>query len=345
MIVEHLYANAFGSHVGKYSKRLKVTQGGNTLSEAPLLHLKSVIINSRGVSISADAIEACCQQGIPILFITDAGEPYASLHASGLTGTVLTRREQLLAYYDVRGTAIAGAVVASKIENQLATLKYLAKNRKESAPQLYDYLNEIALSLQDSFALVDQTIRKHESQPITTPLRDTLMGIEGYAARQYWEALATIIPSEYRWEGRKGRGATDPVNSLLNYGYGILYSRVEQAIILAGLDPYAGFLHTDRAGKPSLVLDLIEEFRQIVIDRLVIGLVARHYTIEQTPDGRLSDGIRKDYAEKVLAHLDATTRYQGARHQLGYTIQNQARMLASYLRGKTDRYIPFHATW
>jgi CRISPR-associated protein Cas1 len=77
------------------------------------------------------------------------------------------------------------------------------------------------------------------------------------------------MPEQYDWPGREGRGAQDPLNSLLNYGYGILYGQVEQAIILAGLDPYAGFLHADRPGKPSLTLDLIEEFRQVAIDRVV----------------------------------------------------------------------------
>src|SRR5204862_398077 len=75
--------------------------------------------------------------------------------------------------------------------------------------------------------------------------------------------------------GREGRGATDPLNAALNYGYGILYAQVERALLLAGLDPYAGFLHADRPGKPSLVLDLIEEFRQAVVDRTLIGQVNR----------------------------------------------------------------------
>lgn len=341
MIVEHLIVDQFGSHIGKYSKRLKITQGKAVLSEAPLMHLQTVTINGRGISISADAIEACCEQGIPIVFLSGNGKPYASLYASGLVGTVLTRREQLLAYQDTRGTHIALAVAHGKIRNQEATLRYLAKNRRESMPHVYDFLNEAALTLRDSHAALD---RLSPDTPLAD-VRASIMGIEGNAARLYWEAISHVIPEEYDWPGRTGRGATDPVNSLLNYGYGILYSRVEQAVLLAGLDPYAGFLHADRAGKPSLVLDLIEEFRQIAVDRLVIGLAARHFKVEQSENGRLCDDARTAYAEKVIAHLESTTRYMGKRYPIRFIIQNQARHLAAYLRGKTNSYEPFSATW
>ncbi len=341
MQIKHLNVDTFGSHVGKYSQRLKITQGGSVLSQAPLLHLQSVMITSRGVSISADAIEACCERGIPILFLTNQGNPYASIYASGLTGTVLTRREQLLAYYDERGTHVGLAIVAAKIRNQEATLRYLAKNRKETKPGAYARLVGAALLLRDSQATLDGL---SGDMPIED-LRTSIMGIEGNAGRSYWNAVSYVIPDDYDWPGRKGRGATDPINSLLNYGYGILYSRIEQAIILAGLDPYAGFLHADRAGKPSLVLDLIEEFRQIAVDRLVVGLAARHFNVAQHSDGTLCDNVRSAYAQKVLDHLDSTTRYMGKRYPIRYIIQNQARRLAAYLRGKPDDYEPFQATW
>lgn len=341
MIVEHLIADKFGCHVGKYSKRLKVTQGKTVLAEAPLMHLQTVTINSRGVSLSSDAIEACCEQGIPIIFLSGYGNPYASLYASGLVGTVITRREQLLAYYDNRGIHIALAIAGGKLSNQEATLKYLAKNRRESAPETYEVLNDAAAAIRDNRAALDHLDPNQHIDEI----RGQIMGIEGRAGYNYWQAVSTLLPDHYAWPGRGGRGATDPINSLLNYGYGILYGRIEQSIILAGLDPYAGFLHADRAGKPSLVLDLIEEFRQIVIDRLVIGLAARHFKVEQLDNGKLRDDVRTTYAEKVIAHLESTTRYMGKRYPLRFIIQNQTRHLAAYLRGQVQCYEPFSATW
>src|SRR5258707_15829984 len=106
-IVAQLIADTFGSHIGKYSERLKITQKGETLAQAPLMHLESVHILSMGVSISADALEACCERGIPLYFLDSRGTPFASIYASGLTGTVLTRREQLRAFDDWRGVRLA----------------------------------------------------------------------------------------------------------------------------------------------------------------------------------------------------------------------------------------------
>jgi len=339
-IVQDLYADQFGTHIGKYSERLKWTKGTETLSQAPLLHLQSVTIASKGVSISADAIAACCERGIPIHFIDRSGDSYASLYAAGLGATVLTRRAQLEAFNDVRGCTIGLAIVEGKIINQASTLKYVAKSRKDSAPIHYEQLRETAVTIEE------QTVRLDElrNKPLEA-LRGSLIAIEGYAANLYWGALRIVIPETYNWTARVGRGATDPVNSLLNYGYGILYGQIERAIVLAGLDPYAGFIHTDRPGKPSLVLDLIEEFRQVAVDRLVVGLVNRNFEVRQTEHGQLDDETRHTFADKVLEHLDATVRYQGKRYPIRSVIQAQARSLAAFLRDERDQYQPYKAEW
>jgi len=340
-IVEHLIADTFGTHIGKYSERLQVTQGGDTLQQIPLLHLKTVLVTSRGVSISSDALEMCAERGIPVFFLDSLGRCYASMYAAGLTGTVLTRRAQLLAYQDARGTAVALAIAEGKIRNQAATLKYLAKTRKDSDPAAYQELQLCADEVLDSIAQLDRLPR---DEPIEQ-VRERVLAAEGEAARRYWAAVGAILPAAYGWPGRAGRGATDPLNSLLNYGYGILYSRIEQAVVLAGLDPYAGFLHADRPGKPSLVLDLIEEFRQVAIDRLVFGLANRDFKVEQDEKGLLSSETRRSLAEKVLAHLEAGVRYEGKRYPLRFVIQSQARHLATFLRGEREAYIPFKASW
>lgn len=339
-VVEHLIAEEFGSHIGKYSERLKVTQGKTTLGQAPLLHLQSVTVASKGVSISADAIRACCERGIPIHFVSRRGEVYASLYASGLTGTILTRRAQLAAYHDERGRLAALAFVSGKIRNQADTLKYLAKSRTESAPDAADELKLCAGEVAD----YEENLY-HLEGDVCDDIRPFLMSIEAHAAKRYWSAVRAVVPEQYGWESRIGRGATDPVNSLLNYGYGILYAQVERALILAGLDPYGGFIHADRPGKPSLVLDLIEEFRQVTVDRVVFGLVNRHFTVEQDEHGRLSKETRQALAEKVLKRLETAFRYYGKRFPLRAVLQSQARCLASFFRRDSDTYEPFTAGW
>lgn len=337
-IVHHLRADTFGTHIGKYSERLKITQAGETLAQAPLIHLESVTVASMGVSISADAIAACCERGIPIIFMSGEGDVYASLYSSGLVGTVLTRRAQLMAYADERGFHLAQALSVAKLMNQAATLRYWARLRSEPDPQQAAHLSDLADSVTDQA----MDIGRMTPAPVDT-VRDSMMGHEGSAARAYWSGVALMLPDHYAWTGRTGRGATDPINCLLNYGYGILYAEIERAAILAGLDPYAGFLHADRPGKPSLVLDLIEEFRQVAVDRPVIGLGARRYTIELDSKGRLSDTTRRDFADKILAQLETPVRYEGGRTALRHVIQSQTRQVATFLRGDRDHYRPFEA--
>jgi CRISPR-associated protein Cas1 len=337
-VIHHLVADEFGTHIGKHSERLKITRAGETLAQAPLLHLRTVTVASTGVSISADAIAACCERGIPIVFMDREGWVYASLYASGLTGTVLTRRAQLLAYEDGRGWYFARTITAAKIRNQAATLRYWGRNRRETMPDEEAVLRQQAAALEEMAREAEQL----EADSLAAG-REVLMGWEGIAARFYWESAAMLIPATYAWPGRSGRGASDPVNSLLNYGYGILYAAVERALILAGLDPYAGFLHADRAGKPGLVLDCIEEFRQVAVDRAVVGLAARGYSIQMDERGRLSDDTRRHFARVILDGLEGQVRYEGGRVPLRHALQTQTRHLATFLRGEREVYTPFEA--
>ena len=339
-IVRHLVVEEFGAFIGKHSQRLKVTLKDKTLVEAPLLRLESVVVASRGVSLSADAVEACCKRGIPIHFIDSRGQPYAGLYSAGLTGTVLTRRAQLMAYSDGRGLALAKAFTAGKIRNQANLLKYTAKYRKEADPELYQELRWSAGEVLDHL----EELRRLEGE-VVDDVRAQVLSAEGRAAKVYWAAVKRVLPEKYGWPGRERRGAKDPVNAALNYGYGILYGQIERAVVLAGLDPYAGFIHVDRPGKPSLVLDLIEEFRQAVVDRTVFGLVNKGVALKQDDKGLLVQETRRTLADKVLARLEAAERYEKKRHPLRAIIQTQARHVATFLRGDRATYEPFVAAW
>ncbi len=337
-IIEHLVVDTFGAFIGKHGERLIVTKGKETLAQAPLMHLKDVTIGSVGVSISSDALKACCERGIPSYFM-DGNDHFASVHSPGLVGTVKTRRAQFAAYYDGRGAQVALTVAAAKINNQVATLKYMAKSRRETQPDLYAMLHEAAI---EALAFADRLGNLADQN--LDDLRNSLMAFEANAATHYWGALRAVIPPHYEWEKRVTRGATDPVNSLLNYGYAMLRNRVEQAIINAGMDSYAGFIHADRPGKHSLTFDMMEEFRSVAVDRLVVGLVNRKYLVNMI-DGQLEDGVRKDYGEKVTEQFKATVRYDGARFAIEFIIQNQARRLAAFLRGEVEAYQPYKAEW
>lgn len=329
-----------GVFLGKHQGRLRVTKDGKTLQEAPIIHLQQVVILDSGVAISSDVVHVCAEEGIPIHFLDGAERAIASLYAAGLTGTVLTRRAQLLAFVNPRGVMLARAFVGGKIENQRALLRYMGKYRKETNPDLFEELTRVAAELGDHVAELERL-----PDIALEDLREKLLSVEGRAASRYWEAVGLVIPEDLAWPGRQTQGARDPFNAALNYCYAVLASKVQWALVLAGLDPYGGFMHTDRPGRVSLVLDLIEEFRQAVVDRTLIGLVNRGFALDRQDDGLLDLPTRKRLAEKILERLDSTEAYEGKRQTLRIIMQSQARHMATFVRGEREAYPPFVMGW
>lgn len=319
-----------GAFLGKHSERLQVRLNGKVLRESPLLDLRQVIVSAKGASVSTEAIRACCDRGIPLSFLSRSGTPYARLESPALLGTIRTRREQLLAYTDTRGVAFARSSIMAKICNQRNLLRYAAKYRKSTHPDLHLVTRDAAMAIGD----IAETVSTIQA-PTMDSCRTRLMTLEAHAAKLYWEAVRGLLLTVPDWPGRVHRGATDAVNACLNYGYGILYGQVESAITLAGLDPYAGFVHADRAGKPSMVFDLIEEFRQPIVDRVVLAMVNRGEPVRRD-DGRLDDSTRRRLAAHVLARLDSKEPYRHRRHKLRAVISMQAQLAASAFRGESE---------
>lgn len=329
-----------GAFVGKHQGRLRVTREGKVVTEAPLIHLEHVLIVDNGVSISSDAVRVCAEEGIPIHFVGGTGHVHAGLYSAGLTGTVLTRRAQLAAYDTARGLQLALAYVHGKLENQINLLRYVGKYRKETQPDIFREITLVTAELRDALAELE-AVGGEQIEAV----REQVLSIEGRAAQRYWGMVARIIPTALQWPGRETRGARDPFNSALNYGYGVLYAQVERALVLAGLDPYGGFLHADRPGKVSLVLDAMEEFRQAVVDRTIIALVNKGTALDQDEEGRLTEPVRRRIAEKVRERLESAELYEGKRQALRLILQAQARHAATFLRGERAAYAPFVAAW
>jgi CRISPR-associated protein Cas1 len=333
-----LILSGFGLFLRKKSERLLVTKSKNVVYQFPFFRLTEVVLASRGISFSSDLIETLCEQGVRVSFLDSRGQPYAMLTSPMLSATVQARREQLLAFHDERGLDFARTVVSGKIANQERLLRYFGKYMKKADPERFQTLEQAAKTLKVHRANVTAVQGNRIDEA-----RDTLMGLEGAAGRLYWDGVRVIIGQKIEFFGREHRGATDAVNSLLNYGYGILYSQVWGAVLNAGLEPFAGFLHVDRPGKPSLVLDLVEEFRQPIVDRAVIAHlnVGERVKLE---GGMLDQDTRRTIAERVLERLQAVELYQGKRYQVRSIIQMQARRLASFLRGD-GQYKSFSFKW
>lgn len=334
-----LIVDAFGAFVGKHSERVRVSVKNVLIEERPLYGLDHLMVLSRGVVLSSDVVRECARRGIDITFLSETGIPYARLISPALTGTVKTRRQQLLAYLDQRGVVLGKAFAAGKLANQANLVRYMAKNRRRTSPQLYELARDAAFTIQH----YQRKVEELQGENIDA-IRQDLMALEAHGAKAYWEAARQLLVPDVEWGGRETRGASDLVNSALNYGYGVLYSHVERVVLLAGLDPYAGFVHADRAGKPSLVLDLVEEFRQTVVDRTVFGLLNRGVKLE-LKDGLLTDATRRLLAERVNERLDGEEPYEGKKHKLGTILASQARHIATFVRGEGKAYRPFVGRW
>ena len=338
--IQQLIVEEFGSFIAKHQGRLRVTCQGQKRQDAPLLFLDTVLVAGRGVSLSSDVVAACAEEGIPIHFLDSHGEPVGTLYSAALTATVQTRHAQLLARDNERGLHFARAVARGKIDNQANLLKYLSKNRKEKQPELFAEVRLLASEVLDHLAEFDRY-----TGATIADCRPQILSSEGRAAQKYWQGVGKLLLADLGWPGRRTQGASDPFNSALNYGYGILYTQVERALLLAGLDPYAGFLHVDRPAKASLVFDLVEEFRQTVVDRTVIAIVNRNMALELDERGRLVEAARRTLAEAIFKRLEAAEPYEGKRYPLRLILQMQARHLATFLRGERPHYEAFVSSW
>jgi CRISPR-associated protein Cas1 len=347
-----LWAQDAGPHTLQLSSAARLRERLDTLADQasdhaewreraiPLCRLRSLTIVGRGITLSSDLIAALIERGIGLSFLSGRGSPVAQLFAPGLGGTVHTRRSQLAAYVSPLGVQLAAAFVMGKLRNQQHQLQYSGKYLKLADPPRFARLQkQIAMLKNLSRKVADCADRKLRLDDV----RDQLLGFEGTGARLYWDGVAILLEGRIDFPGRFTRGACDPVNSALNYGYGILYSQVSAAIVNAGLDLFAGFLHVDRSGKPALVLDLVEEFRAPIVDRTVLAIVNQNIPLE-TNDSGLTPATRRLLADRVFQRLHTHVPYEGKRWTLASVIQQQARHLAVAVRGERS-YQPFSCRW
>lgn len=337
-----VHVSGWGASIGKKAGRLVLRKKGESpiLWQVPLDQICEVQISASGVSISSDALAELADRGVRVSILTGSGRPVAQLSSPNLTATVAIRRAQLEALSTARGLDLAKSMAAGKLLNQARLLKYFAKNLRASDPEQFSSLGHHVAAM---LALRRNILRG--AWPDLETARASVMGLEGTAARRYWEAVALLLERHVDFPGREHRGASDFVNSLLNYGYGVLYSHVWSAVLNAGLEPFAGFLHTDRPGKPSMVLDLTEEFRAPVVDRTVLAAIRLRQLQPQEKPGLLEPEVRTVLVDQLLRRLESKERHEGADYQVRSIIQMQARRVASFLMGRAERYRAFRFKW
>ena len=318
-----LVINTYGSYLQKNGDcfRVKVDE---KVFDVSVKKVSSIMITTAAY-ITTDAIKMAMDRNIDVIFLDKFGEPYGRVWHSKLGSTTLIRRKQLEISETEEGLNIALEWIGKKFENQIDFLQRLRDSRSRKS-------KEITASI-EKLKTYSQGLNELEGK--INEVRGTIMGLEGTAGRIYFETLSMIMPDRYSFNGRSRNPAKDEFNALLNYAYGILYSRVEKACIIAGLDPYVGIIHTDHYNKKSLVFDLIENFR-IWADETVIKLFASR-KVKQDQFDRLKNGFTLNKDGKALlieafhSFLDESIRYKGRNIKREDIIQFECHRIANAL--------------
>ena len=270
--------------------------------------VESIIISNKAM-ITSQAVVSALENNIDIVFLDGTGSPIGRIWFAKMGSTALIRRNQLAVAETKKGFELIIDMIRQKMENQSAFLKKLmyARPGKES------YFTDAVTTIENAAKqLIDLEGKADEA-------RNTVMGLEGTAGRAYFQSITNTMPEKYRFNGRSRQPAKDPFNAVLNYCYGILYSTVEKACILAGLDPYVGFLHTDNYNKKSFVFDMIEPFRIFAEQNAVYLFTGKKMKDEyftQTENAvSLNTNGKPVVVEAMNKHLDETVRYRRKKRQ------------------------------
>jgi len=318
-----LVINTYGSYLRKKDNCFVVKNEDRTF-EVSAKKVESIMITTSAY-ISTDAIKFAMDNNIDVIFLDQFGDPYGRVWHPKLGSTTLIRRRQLEIAQQEAGLDLAKEWVMAKLDNQIELLGKLANSRPEKRKQLAkcgESLEEIKEKLNSLIGTIDER-------------RGTIMGLEGTAGRTYFEALSYIMPERFKFDVRSRNPAKDEFNCLLNYGYGVLYSMVEKACIIAGLDPYIGFIHTDNYNKLSLVFDLIEPFRTLVDQTVVYLISGRKVKTEYFDKIKNGLSLNKEGKSVLIGSLndtfEKTVRYRGRNIKNRNIIQFETHRIANGL--------------
>lgn len=328
-----LYLAEQGTVLSKEGERFILTLKGQTIKEIPSIRVDIILIFG-AIQITTPTLQFCLSENIPIIFLSGSGKYYGTLESTNKT-SVLTHKRQF-DYINNREAALALArtFIKSKIHNQRVVLQRYGKRRAE-------------ISLAGEIAHLD--ILKERAAKADS--RDKLFGIEGVASQEYFTALRKIIPEQWAFRKRTKQPPKDPVNSMLSFGYTLLFYNIYAFVAMHGLHPYVGFLHSMRQGHPALVSDLLEELRAPVIDSLVLNLIVREMIKPadfKLPDAAyqgclLSDEARKTFIRAFESKMNTvlSNPSTGAKTTYRRLIEYKVLMLKHYLEEKVDEYEPF----
>jgi CRISP-associated protein Cas1 len=328
-----LYVMQDDAFIGKVDERLKITHEKQVLQDVPLIKLDGVVVMGRA-TVSPAALMELLERKIPLTFLHKTGRYLGSLEAP-LGKNIFIRSAQWEAAKgdDAKRLHMVKAFVRGKLKNYRNLL--LRAQRENTGVDFGRALGTIESAI-DGLPKMDNV--------------DGLRGLEGAGSAAYFGSFDRLLKNpDFTFKNRNRRPPLDPVNALLSFGYALLLHDVQSAVNIAGFDPYLGYLHVERYGRPSLALDLMEEFRPLVVDAIVLTAINRKllsladFTTEPVSGAvSLSDEGRKVflrlYEQKKQSEFKHPVMEKKCTYQKAFLMQ--ARLLGKYLMAETELYPP-----
>lgn len=337
----------YNSFIGKTDERLTVKADKKKLLDVPLIKIDGVVIMGQA-TMSPDIINELLERKIPLSFVTATGK-YKGCLQPELTKNIFLRKAQWLAAGE---TEAAIHLVRGFVRGKLKNYRNLLMRRRREYPELdgrhkgcgkptatHPHLDTAISKLEQAIAPIDLTNNI-----------DSLRGLEGAGSAAYFACFNRLIQnSNFNFKSRVRRPPTDPVNSLLSLGYSLLRHDLQSAVNIVGFDPYLGYLHYQRYGRPSLALDLMEEFRPLVVDAMVLNAINKEkLTLNDFTSEPISNAVSltkeglKIFLRLYEQKKQSVFKHPVLKRQCTYqeAFEIQARLIAKYLMLETDKYPP-----
>ncbi|MBI2265391.1 MAG: CRISPR-associated endonuclease Cas1 [Armatimonadetes bacterium] len=324
-----LYVQDQGAMVRKEGDLLKIVSGGKLSETARLMDISQVGLFGN-VQISTQALRELCTRGIPLSYFSYGGWFYGTVSGLMHKNVELRRLQYAAAEDPQRSLALARRFVQAKILN----CRTLLRRNHVDPPK--DALRDLA---------------RFAAQARKAEAKESLLGIEGMAARIYYSHFAGMLKHRedngysFQFENRNRRPPKDPVNALLSFAYAILAKDLIAVLQSIGFDPYFGFYHSLKYGRPALALDMMEEFRPLIGDSVVIGVINNGEIrpsdfVTRAGFAALKDGARKTFLQAYCRRMDCLITHPVFLYRISYrrTLEVQARLLGRYLSGEIEKY-------
>lgn len=332
-----LYVDEQGCAIKKTGERLLVVKENEVLRDIPLIHLGQVVI-SGNVNLTTPAMQTLLHEGIPVVFLSAYGRYHGALTPQVSRNSLLRHAQHRVANNTEACLNLSKSFVKGKIANMRTTLqrrKWQAEDNTD--PSLKPLLESIK-----SIQMMEKRIDSATDIP-------ELLGLEGNASAAYFRSFPFMLKEDmgFDFDKRSRRPPADPTNALLSFAYSLLTADISSAIQTVGLDPYVGYYHQLKYGKPCLALDLMEEFRHIIGDSVVITLInnsrIKPEDFTQSHGGwYLKDKSRKTFYAAYETRKNETITHPVFKYKLTYrrAMELQVRLLAKYLTDEIEVYTP-----